>query len=128
MAISWVVRFNAHALLPSVHLQPDWYTPGPTRAYSKVSMAAVTGPHIPSVSGKVVFDPVSSSTAYLLSAEFKPNPSFIQSPQGIFKTTDNGQTWIPMNKGLEASVATALVINPFRPSTLHLAVKPSERY
>ena len=80
---------------------------------------------IPSVSGKVVFDPVSSSTAYLLSAEFKPNPSFIQRPLGVFKTTDNGQTWIQMNKGIESSVATALVIHPFRPATLHVAVKPT---
>ncbi|HEU4872435.1 MAG TPA: SBBP repeat-containing protein [Pyrinomonadaceae bacterium] len=79
---------------------------------------------IPSVSGKVVFDPVSSSTAYLLSAEFMPNPSFIQRPQGVFKTTDNGQTWIRMNKGIESSVPTALVIHPVRPSTLYVAVKP----
>src|SRR4029079_14856669 len=78
---------------------------------------------VPSVSGKVVFDPVSSSTAYLLSAEFKPNPSFIQSPQGVFKTTNNGQTWTQVNKGIESSVATALVINPFIPATLHVAVK-----
>ncbi|HKU74629.1 MAG TPA: SBBP repeat-containing protein [Pyrinomonadaceae bacterium] len=79
---------------------------------------------IPSVSGKVVFDPVNSSTAYLLSAEFKPNESFIQRPLGVFKTIDNGQTWIQVNKGIESSVATALVIHPFRPETLHLAVKP----
>jgi hypothetical protein len=79
---------------------------------------------IPSIAGKVVFDPVSSSTAYLLSTSFFPNPSFFQNPQGIFKTTDNGQTWIPMNKGLESSVATALVIDPLRPSTLYVALTP----
>jgi len=79
---------------------------------------------IPSVSGKVVFDPGSSSTTYLLSAEFMPNPSLIQRPQGIFKSTDNGQTWIPMNKGFESSLATALVIDPVRPSTVYVALKP----
>jgi hypothetical protein len=77
-----------------------------------------------SVSGKVIFDPVSSSTAYLLSAEFKPNPSFIQRPLGVFKTTNNGQTWVQMNKGIESSEATALVIHPGRPSTLYVAVRP----
>src|SRR5262249_19927927 len=45
-------------------------------------------------------------------------------PQGVFKTKDNGQTWIQMNQGIESSVATALVINPFRSSTLYVAVQP----
>lgn len=81
---------------------------------------------IPSVSGKVVFDPVSSSTAYLLSAEFKPNQFSTQRPLGVFKTTDNGQTWVQMNKGIESTVATAMAINPFTSSTLYVAVKPPD--
>jgi photosystem II stability/assembly factor-like uncharacterized protein len=83
---------------------------------------------IPSVSGKIVFDPISSSTAYLLSAEFQPNPSLIQKPQGVLKTIDNGQTWLPMNKGFESSLATALVIDPLRPSTVYVALKPPGGY
>jgi photosystem II stability/assembly factor-like uncharacterized protein len=72
-----------------------------------------------SKSGKVVFDPVSSSTAYFLS-----NP-FSFAPEGILKTTNNGQTWIPMNKGLNSPQAVALVIDPLKPSTLHLASTPT---
>ncbi|HKG78743.1 MAG TPA: SBBP repeat-containing protein, partial [Pyrinomonadaceae bacterium] len=80
---------------------------------------------IPSISGKVIFDPVSSSTAYLLSTSFFPNPSFFSQPQGLFKSTDNGQTWIAMNKGLNTPLATALVIDPLNPSTLYLSSTPS---
>ena len=65
--------------------------------------------------GKIVFDPVSSSTLYWLTNPF----SFI--PEGLFKSTDNGQTWIPMNKGLNTPHAVILVIDPLRPSTLYLA-------
>jgi hypothetical protein len=74
---------------------------------------------IPSRKGKIVFDPVSSSTVYLLSNPFAFNP------EGVFKSTDNGQTWIPMNKGLNSPQAVALVIDPQKPSTLYLASTPS---
>ena len=75
---------------------------------------------IPSRSGKIVFDPVSPATVYLLST------TFFSTPQGVFKSTDNGQTWIAMNKGLNAPpFAIALVIDPSKPSTLHLASTPS---
>src|SRR6185369_9319217 len=39
--------------------------------------------------GNVVFDPVSSSTLY-----------FVSRFEGVLKSTDSGQTWIPMNNGL----------------------------
>jgi len=69
---------------------------------------------IPNRIGKIVFDPVSPSTVYLLA------PNFSNSP-GLFKSTDNGQTWIAKNQGLNSPQAVALVIDPFKPSTLYLA-------
>lgn len=69
--------------------------------------------------GKIVFDPVSSSTLYLLTNQFSSNP------EGLLKSTDNGQTWIPVNKGLNTPTAVALAIDPLRPSTLHLASSPA---
>jgi hypothetical protein len=68
-----------------------------------------------SKAGKIVFDPVSSSTLYWLTSQF----SF--SPEGLFKSIDNGQTWIPVNKGLNTPHAVTLAIDPLRPSTLYLA-------
>lgn len=62
--------------------------------------------------GRVIFDPVNSSTLYLIS-----------SLEGVLKSTDNGQTWIPMNKGLIVPRATALAINPLKNSILHLATE-----
>ena len=60
--------------------------------------------------GKIVFDPVSASTLYFLSAT-----------EGLLKSTDNGQTWISRNNGLAMKSATDLAINPLRNSTLYLA-------
>ena len=65
--------------------------------------------------GKIVFDPVSSSTLYWLTNPFNFNS------EGLFKSTDNGQTWIAVNKGLNTPHAVALAIHPLTPSTLHLA-------
>ncbi|HEX3249193.1 MAG TPA: Calx-beta domain-containing protein, partial [Pyrinomonadaceae bacterium] len=73
---------------------------------------------IPSRSGKIVFDPVSSSTVYLLSPQFSNTP-------GLFKSTDNGQTWKAVNKGLNTPQALVLVIDPLNPSNLYLASQPS---
>ncbi len=72
-----------------------------------------------SKAGKIVFDPVSSSTLYWLSNPFSFNS------EGLFKSTDNGQTWIAVNRGLNAPQAVALVIDPQKPSTLHLASSSS---
>ena len=60
--------------------------------------------------GKVVFDPVSPSTLYFLSSQ-----------GGVDKSTNSGQTWVPMNNGLPTPSAVDLAIDPLRTSTLHLA-------
>jgi Calx-beta domain/Beta-propeller repeat/Carboxypeptidase regulatory-like domain/CarboxypepD_reg-like domain len=64
--------------------------------------------------GKIVFDPVSASTLY-----------FLSTTEGLLKSTDNGQTWIPKNNGLPAKSAIELAINPLRTSTLYLATGSS---
>lgn len=74
---------------------------------------------IPSRSGKIVFDPVSASTVYLLSTTFFSNP------QGLFRSTDNGQTWVALNNDLNSLVVLALGIDPAKPSTLYLGTTPS---
>ncbi len=68
------------------------------------------------VSGKIVFDPVNSSTLYFLAASFV---SF-DANRGVLKSTDNGQTWIPISNGFNLPAASALAFNPQKPSTLHL--------
>ena len=60
--------------------------------------------------GKIVFDPVSASTLYFVSEE-----------EGLLKSTDNGQTWIPKNNGLPFKSAIELAVNPLRTSTLYMA-------
>lgn len=62
--------------------------------------------------GKIVFDPVNASTLYLVS-----------SPEGVLKSTDQGQTWSPMNKGLTVPRATALAVNPLKSSVLYLGTE-----
>ena len=76
---------------------------------------------IPGRRGKIVFDPVSAPTVYLLA-------NLVFNPQGILKSIDNGQTWIPVNKGLNLPQAVALAIDPTKPSTLHLASMPSDGF
>jgi hypothetical protein len=71
-----------------------------------------------SKTGRVICDPVTSSTLYLL-----PNP--FTAPGGLFKSLDGGQTWLPVNLGLETRSPVALVIDPLRPSTLYLASPPT---
>ena len=71
---------------------------------------------IPNRAGKIVFDPVNAATVYLLTPNF-----FSNIPSGLSKSTDNGQTWVAANKGLNSPQAVALVIDPQRPSTLYLA-------
>jgi len=73
-----------------------------------------------SIGGKTIFDPVNSSIVYLVST--KP---FALAQRGVFKSNDSGQTWVAMNKGLNEPTAAALVIDPLRPSTLHVASVPS---
>jgi hypothetical protein len=58
--------------------------------------------------GKIVFDPVNASTLY-----------FLSNTEGLLKSRDNGQTWIPKNKPSKS--VFELAINPLRTSTLYLA-------
>src|SRR5215213_3864211 len=59
--------------------------------------------------GKIVFDPVSALTLY-----------FLSNTEGVLKSTDNGQTWIPRDNGLPFKSVVELAINPLRTSTLYL--------
>ena len=63
---------------------------------------------------KVVFDPVNSSTIYLVTTS-----------QGILRSTDDGQSWKPINTGLRSAAAIALKINPANPSTFYAAIASS---
>jgi photosystem II stability/assembly factor-like uncharacterized protein len=69
---------------------------------------------VPNIHGRIVFDPVSPSTLYLLSNNLSPT-------QGLLKSTNGGQTWTAINKGLASPTAIALAIHPQTPSTLYLA-------
>lgn len=71
---------------------------------------------IATLRGKVVFDPVNPSTHYLVSESF-----FFGSPGGVFKSIDNGQTWVPMNNGLNSASASEMAIDPSKPSTLYVS-------
>lgn len=72
-----------------------------------------------SIGGNIVFDPVNPSIVYLVSK--KP---FSSAERGVFKSTDSGQTWVAMNKGLNEPTASAMVIDPLRPSTLYVGSAP----
>jgi hypothetical protein len=73
---------------------------------------------VPPKTGKIVFDPLNPSTLYLITSPFFSNS------EGLFKSTDNGQTWKQVNKGLNVSQVFALVVDPVRSSTLYLASSP----
>lgn len=40
-------------------------------------------------------------------------------PSGVFKTTDSGATWSPVNKGLVNGSISSLAIDPIRPQTVY---------
>ncbi|NUM48277.1 MAG: hypothetical protein HUU38_26520 [Anaerolineales bacterium] len=61
----------------------------------------------------LAIDPQTSTTLYaVLSGE----------AAGLFKSTDNGQTWKISNSGFPEGQVTALVIDPEYPTTLYLAI------
>jgi hypothetical protein len=76
-------------------------------------------PSLSGSTGEIVFDPVSSSTLYFVASD-----SLSSLLHGVNKSTDNGQTWTPMNRGLNTSFARALAIDPLKPSNLHVASTP----
>ena len=59
--------------------------------------------------GKVVFDPVNPSTVYLF--------DFFER---LVKSTDNGETWVPVNKGLNTISANSLAIDRTNTSILYV--------
>jgi hypothetical protein len=73
-------------------------------------------PSLLGIAGKVIQDPVSSSTLYYLTESI--------SIRGVLRSTDGGQTWKSVNKGLNTFSPSALAIDPLKPSTLHLASTP----
>ncbi|HEX5891174.1 MAG TPA: SBBP repeat-containing protein [Pyrinomonadaceae bacterium] len=77
---------------------------------------------VPNRAGKVVFDPVTSSTIYLLSS------SQFTSLLGIFKSIDSGQTWLPIVKGLNTAQGFEMAIDRTKPSTLYLASTQSNGF
>src|SRR5215471_15566418 len=44
---------------------------------------------------------------------------------GVFKTTDGGATWSPINNGLPTGLAAAIVVDPQSPSTLYVTLAPA---
>ncbi|HEU4711074.1 MAG TPA: SBBP repeat-containing protein [Pyrinomonadaceae bacterium] len=60
--------------------------------------------------GTVVFDPVTSSTIYSVSQN-----------EGLLRSTDGGQTFKSLNKGLNQPLVLAMAVDPLKPSTLHVA-------
>ncbi len=65
-------------------------------------------------SGDIGFDPVSSSTVYLLS-DF----------EGVLKSIDSGATFIQLTKGFNGPGTTALAVDPLKPSTLYFGTLPA---
>jgi photosystem II stability/assembly factor-like uncharacterized protein len=63
--------------------------------------------------GRITFDPVSASTVYLASGN-----------EGVLKSTDNGQTWVALNNGIVITGASAIAIDPLKPSTLYAVSSP----
>ena len=63
--------------------------------------------------GKVFFDPVSPSTIYSVSIL-----------GGILRSTDNGATFVPIDKGLNGIVEEVLAIDPVNTSTLYAGTNP----
>ena len=44
---------------------------------------------------------------------------------GVFKSTDGGDGWLPVNTGLTNPVVVTLVIDPATPTTLYAGAKPA---
>jgi len=68
--------------------------------------------------GTLLIDPTNSSTWYATISG--------TNGQGVYKTTDNGDTWQSVNTGLPSSLsATSLELDPSTPQTLYLGTSPN---
>ena len=108
----------ARSIVPSP-LTPGLVYVGTDQALFRSTDGGTNWSTVPPRTGKIVFDPVSSSTLYLLT-----NPQDFN-PQGLFKSTDNGQTWTAKNNGFNSPAVAALAVDPSRPSTVHVATLAS---
>lgn len=50
----------------------------------------------------------------------QPSTIYIGTQNGVFKSTNGGRTWSPMNNGLDNRAVVGLVIDPSTPSTLYV--------
>ena len=68
--------------------------------------------------GTLLIDPTNSSIWYAI--------IYGSNGQGIYETTDGGDTWQPMNTGIPGSLdATSLALDPSTPQTLYLGTTPT---
>jgi hypothetical protein len=44
---------------------------------------------------------------------------------GVFKSTDGAETWMPVDLGLDGSIVLGLAIDPIRPNILYAATSSS---
>jgi photosystem II stability/assembly factor-like uncharacterized protein len=71
---------------------------------------------LPGTGGTLVIDPTNNSTWYLASL----------GPNGIYKSTDGGDSWQPVSNGLPDPKATgSLALDPSSPATLYLGATPA---
>ena len=64
----------------------------------------------------VAWDPTDQRTLYLSALDFSVSPS---APLGIAKSTDRGQTWRLVNRGLSEKYVTRLVFDPWIKSRMY---------
>ena len=108
---------SARSIAVSPHTPGLLYANTDQTLFKSVDGGSSWSPVLPKT-GKIVFDPLNPATLFLIT-----NPFFSNS-EGVFKSTDNGQTWKQVNKGLNVSQVFALVVDPVRSSTLYLASSP----
>jgi hypothetical protein len=69
--------------------------------------------------GLLVIDPLRPATLYAASPVVLDAATAIPTSRGLFKSTDGGATWAPINTGLFDLAVQALVIDPVHDSTLY---------
>jgi hypothetical protein len=69
--------------------------------------------------GLLVIDPRRPATLYAASRVVLDAASAVPTSRGLFKSTDRGATWAPINTGLSDLAVQALAIDPVHDSTLY---------